>query len=144
MTHYVYIISRTKELLGVISVRHLLTALPGVLMKDIMNVDVINVAVNLDQEVVADILSKYDLFAVLVVNKKNQLMKIIMVDDILEIIDFIGRKPGELAPWSVKEDEATEDIYKMVAATDIYDVKGGMLSIVKKRIPWLLIFYQIQ
>lgn len=123
MIYYIYIISRTKELKGVLSVRQLLAAEPDEIMKNIMSQEVIDVQINMDQEDVADVLNKYDLLAVPVVNKKNQLVGIITVDDIIEVI----------------EDEATEDIYKMAATTDVYDVKGGLLSIVKKRIPWLLI-----
>ncbi len=123
MIYYIYIISRRKELKGVLSVRQLLAADPTEKMQNIMSEDVIKVPVDMDQEEVAEILNKYDLLAVPVINNKNQLVGIITVDDILEVM----------------EDEATEDIYKMAATTDVYDVKGGLLSIVKKRIPWLLI-----
>jgi len=123
MIYYIYIISRRKELRGVLSVRQLLAADPTEKMQNIMNEDVIKVPVDMDQEEVAEVLNKYDLLAVPVINNKNQLVGIITVDDILEVM----------------EDEATEDIYKMAATTDVYDVKGGLLSIVKKRIPWLLI-----
>ena len=123
MIYYIYIISRRKELKGVLSVRQLLAADPTEKMQNIMSEDVIKVPVDMDQEEVAEVLNKYDLLAVPVINNKNQLVGIITVDDILEVM----------------EDEATEDIYKMAATTDVYDVKGGLLSIVKKRIPWLLI-----
>ncbi|MFW6390154.1 MAG: CBS domain-containing protein [Halanaerobiales bacterium] len=60
-----------------------------------MSEKVINVGINLDQEKVAHLFAKYDLLALPVVNKKNQLMGIITVDDAIDVI----------------EDEATEDIY---------------------------------
>ena len=82
-----------------------------------MSEDVIKVPVDMEQEEVAEVLNKYDLLAVPVINNKNQLVGIITVDDILEVM----------------EDEATEDIYKMAATTDVYDVKGGLLSIEKKK-----------
>ncbi len=123
MIYYVYVISRTKELLGVLSVRELLAAQPDIRIRDIMTDKVISVEIDLDQEEVAHILSKYDLLAVPVINKNDQLMGIITVDDVIDVI----------------EDEATEDMYKMAATADIYDVKGGLIAAVKKRIPWLLI-----
>lgn len=39
----------------------------------------------------------------------------------------------------VLEEEATEDMYKMAATADVYNVKGGLWAIIRKRIPWLLI-----
>lgn len=121
MIYYIYVISRSKELLGVLSVRQLLAAQPNVQLKDLMTSKVIKVGVNDDQEEVAHLLAKYDLLAIPVVNKQNQLMGIITVDDAIDVI----------------EDEATEDIYKMAATADIHD--GGLIKAVKKRIPWLLI-----
>src|SRR5690554_1175693 len=121
MVYYIYVISRKKELLGVLSVRQLLAAQPELELSELMTSNVIKVDINMDQEEVAFIFAKYDLLAVPVVNKNNQLMGIITVDDALDVI----------------EDEATEDIYKMAATADIYE--GKPLSSVKKRLPWLLI-----
>ncbi|ACL70000.1 magnesium transporter [Halothermothrix orenii] len=123
MIYYIYVISRTKELVGVLSVRQLLAAQPDILLEEIMNNNVIKVSVNLDREEVAHIFAKYDLLALPVVNNKNQLMGIITVDDVIDVI----------------EEEATEDIYKMAATADINVERNGLLSGVKKRIPWLLI-----
>lgn len=121
MIYYIYVISRTKELLGVLSVRQLLAAQPDIQLKDLMTEHVIKVEIDLDQEEVAHIFAKYDLLAVPVVNKKNQLMGIITVDDAIDVI----------------EDEATEDIYKMAATADIDT--GRLLASIKKRLPWLLL-----
>ncbi len=121
MIYYIYVISRSKQLLGVLSVRQLLAAQPEEKLKNLMTENVIKVDINLDQEEVAHLFAKYDLLAVPVVNKRDQLMGIITVDDAIDVI----------------EDEATEDIYKMAATADIH--AGGLLGAVKKRIPWLLI-----
>ncbi|MCC3145384.1 magnesium transporter [Halanaerobium sp. Z-7514] len=123
MIYYIYVISRKKELLGVLSVRQLLTAHRDEQLNDIMNENVVKVDVNLDQEEVAKILSKYDLLAVPVINKHQQLVGIITVDDILDII----------------EEETTEDLFKMSGATSTYDIHGNFMEAVKKRIPWLFI-----
>lgn len=123
MIYYIYVISRTKELLGVLSVRQILTYDPQTKLRDIMNKNVIKVHLNMDQEEVANILSKYDLLAVPVVNKQEILMGIITVDDAIDVI----------------EEEATEDMYKMNITSDIYEVKGGIIKAIKKRLPWLLI-----
>jgi magnesium transporter len=120
--YYIYVINHRKELVGVLSVRQLLGAQPQTRLQEIMNENVIKVNINLDQEKVASVLSKYDLLAVPVLNKHKQLMGIVTVDDALDVI----------------EEEATEDIYKMSATSDIDEI-GGVWQGVKKRIPWLLI-----
>lgn len=122
MIYYLYVISRDKELVGVLSVRQLLAADSEEKLSNIMTENVIKARTNQDQEEVAHILSKYDLLAVPVVNKRDQLMGIITVDDAIDVI----------------EEEATEDIYKMAATSNIYEHEGIMTA-VKKRIPWLFI-----
>lgn len=121
MIYYIYVISRKKELRGVLSVRQLLAAQPDVKLEELMTENVIKVGIEVDQEEVAHLFSKYDLLALPVVNKRNQLMGIITVDDAIDVI----------------EEEATEDIYKMAATSDIPE--GDLLAAFKKRIPWLLI-----
>ena len=125
MIYYIYIINPNKELLGVISMRELLTADPQNKLREIMHRKVIKAKVNMDQEEVANQMSKYDLLAIPVVNHHNQLIGIITVDDALDVI----------------EEEATEDIYKMAATSEfeITSAKEGIFSGVFKRLPWLLI-----
>ncbi|MGM0602334.1 MAG: magnesium transporter [Bacillota bacterium] len=123
MIYYIYVISRKKELVGVLSVRQLLTAQPDTRLSEIMNKRAIKVNITDDQEEVAHIISKYDLLAVPVVNDHNQLLGIITVDDIIDIL----------------EEETTEDLFKMSGATNAYDIRGSFMEAVKKRIPWLFI-----
>ena len=125
MIYYIYIINANKELLGVISMRELLTADPQNKLREIMHRKVIKAKVDMDQEEVANQMSKYDLLAIPVINHHNQLVGIITVDDALDVI----------------EEEATEDIYKMAATSEfeITAAEEGIISGVFKRLPWLLI-----
>ena len=75
MIYYIYILNRRKMLVGVVSVRQLLIARPETVLKDIMNENVIKVTVNTEQQEVARLLSKYDLLALPVVNKHDQLLE---------------------------------------------------------------------
>ncbi|MFW5979770.1 MAG: magnesium transporter [Halanaerobiales bacterium] len=122
MIYYLYVISRNKELVGVLSVRQLLAAPTDEILANIMTENVIKAFVDQDQEEVARMLSKYDLLAIPIVNKKDQLMGIITVDDAIDVM----------------EEEATEDMYKMAVTSDISE-REGVFSAVKKRIPWLFI-----
>src|SRR5690606_2391264 len=122
MIYYKYILNRRKMLVGVVSVRQLLIANPDTVLRDIMNENVIKVTINMEQQEVARLLSKYDLLALPVVNKHEQLVGVITIDDALDII----------------EEEATEDIYKISVTSDI-DRAGGVFQAVKQRLPWLFI-----
>ena len=125
MIYYIYIVNSNKELLGVISMRELITASPQTKLREIMHRKVIKALVNMDQEEVANQMSKYDLLAIPVVNQHDQLLGIITVDDALDVI----------------EEEATEDIYKMAATSEfeITAAEEGIISGVLKRLPWLII-----
>ncbi len=124
MIYYIYIVNKTKQLVGVLSMRELITAPPNKSIEELIQKKVINVRLSLDQEEVAQIISKYDLLAIPVVNYKKQLLGIITVDDIIDVI----------------EEEATEDIYKMAATSEVdYDESSGILNAAFKRLPWLII-----
>lgn len=126
--YYIYIIDDQRKLVGVLSLRDLIIAENEVLLKDMMNTNVISVSVYDDQEEVAHVVSKYDLLAVPVINNFGKVVGIITVDDILDVI----------------EEEATEDIYKFVGSSDIesFEEKGVFSSILlstRSRLPWLII-----
>lgn len=122
---YCYITSELHTLVGVISLKEVLLAPEGSYIKDVMENDVISVDLDDDQEKVAQIMSKYDMLAIPVVNQQHKILGIITIDDILDII----------------QDETTEDIHKM---SGISNLDGGYLEtsvfkIARSRIFWLLI-----
>ena len=92
-------------------------------LEDIMEDNVISVEPETDQEDVARIVSKYDLHAIPVVNKKKGIIGIITVDDIIDVI----------------EEENTEDILKLGGVNKEEEVDSTILESVKMRLPWLLI-----
>ncbi|GAB6138327.1 magnesium transporter [Halanaerobaculum tunisiense] len=125
MIYYLYVVNSNQKLVGVMSMRELITADPTAQITDLMQEQVIDVPLDLDQEEVANIISKYDLLAIPVVNEEQQLLGIITVDDALDVI----------------EEEATEDIYKM-AATEERELDAKYETILGrafKRLPWLTI-----
>ena len=124
--YYVYVVDDEKRLAGVVSLRELFAAKDSVLVKDIMRKNVINVHVDMDQEEVARVVSKYDLLAVPVVDEGQHLLGIITVDDILDVV----------------EEEATEDIYKLVGTSEVEGkdfLDATAFHVAGKRLPWLVI-----
>ena len=122
-----YCIDKQRHLLGSIPLLSLLLCEEDTLVGDIMEDDAQLISVNThdDQEHVADIVSKYDLLSIPVVDKENRLVGIITVDDVVDVI----------------EEEVTEDFEKMAAMTPSDDeyLKTGIFKLAKNRILWLLI-----
>lgn len=122
-----YCTDRERHLLGSIPLLSLLLCDENELVGDIMEDDAQLISVNTldDREEVADIVKKYDLLSVPVVDNENRLVGIITVDDIVDVI----------------EEETTEDFEKMasLAPSDNEYLKTGVFRLAKNRIPWLLI-----
>ncbi|MBN2440852.1 MAG: magnesium transporter [Spirochaetales bacterium] len=121
----IYVIDHQKRLIGVVSLREILTSDDNEIIENIMEENIISVKVDTDQEEVAKILEAYDLLALPVVNEDQKLMGIVTFDDIIDVI----------------REEQTEDIYKMGAmggSTERY-LESSIVALVKKRIPWITI-----
>ncbi len=122
----IYVIDSKRHLKGTIELADLIYNKPEVLISDIMDDDkqLIYVGTLDDQEEVADVVTKYDLLAVPVVDKETRLVGIITVDDVVDIL----------------QEEATEDMEKMAAivSTEKPYFKTGIFATYKSRIPWLL------
>jgi len=126
MIYYVYIVDKRERLIGVISLRDLIVADPKAKISEIMEEDVVSVLDTEDQEVAARIISDYDFLALPVIDKKGVLLGIITVDDIIDVM----------------QEEVTEDIYKMVGSSEIFEdklIKASSLTRAKARLPWLFI-----
>lgn len=124
--YYVYVVDEENRLIGVLSLRELISAADGTRLAEIMRKSIISVPADMDQEEVARIVSKYDLLAVPVIDERQRLLGIITVDDILDVV----------------EQEATEDIYRRIGATEIDNVDlmaASVPRIITKRLPWLII-----
>ena len=120
-----YVTDNTRKLLGVITAKDLLLSDQNEIISDIMETNVISVSTIEDQEVVADMFSKYDLLALPVVDTEERLVGIVTVDDAIDVI----------------QDEATEDMEKMAAITptDKPYLKVSVFETWKTRFPWLLL-----
>jgi magnesium transporter len=119
----IYVVNNRQQLLGRVSLKKIVLAVEGTKIEDIYEDEVISVPTYMDQEEVAEIMRKYDLESVPVVNSKNKLVGRITVDDILDII----------------MEEAEEDIQAMTGISDTVDEYDSVFKLSKARLPWLLI-----
>jgi magnesium transporter len=123
MVFYVYVIDNREHLVGVISLRQLITVPPTKKLKGIMVTDVISVRTDMDQEEVARVVEKYNILAVPVVDEENKLVGIITVDDIIDVI----------------REEATEDIMRMAGThEDEFVYRDNVFKVSRIRLPWIL------
>ena len=121
--HSVYVIDSENKLKGRLSLKDLLTANSSDKVKDIYIPKVDFVSVDQDGEEVAKIMSKYDLEAIPVVNKKMELVGRITIDDILDLIKEEAEKDYQLAAGIATDVEADDTIFELTRA----------------RLPWLFL-----
>ncbi|MCE7794065.1 magnesium transporter [Salipaludibacillus sp. CUR1] len=121
--YYLYVTNEKHELVGVVSLRDLITGNPDDLVETAMSSRVVSVKTNEDQENVARLFKKYDFLAVPVVTGNRKLVGIITVDDILDVM----------------EEEATEDLGEFAASRGATDLKISPFTAAKKRAPWIIL-----
>ena len=124
LIYYAYIENEEGRLVGVTSLRNLLTHPPSTRLGDVMSRDVIFVRVETDQEEVARVAGRYDLLAVPVVDDSGHLVGIVTVDDVIDVI----------------KEEAAEDMLLMAGVRDNEEEQSGSRWLAPaKRLPWLLV-----
>lgn len=84
--YYLYVVDEAEKLIGVASLRELLLADPSTLLSEIMHAKIKTVTPDADEMVVAEIISKYNLVALPVVDGEGILLGIVTIDDIIDII----------------------------------------------------------
>ena len=122
MPFYLYVVDEYGKLVGVISLRQLVVVAPETPLKQFMTKDVFAVGTDVDQEEVANLVERYDILAVPVVDENHRLVGIVTVDDVIDIF----------------RDEATEDILKMAGVGEEFVETQTVFRSTKTRLPWLL------
>ena len=81
-----YVLDAHKKLIGVTSLRAIITSPPQAQIKDFMATQLVTVAPDDDQEIVARRVAHYDFLAIPVVDENGILLGIITVDDIIDVL----------------------------------------------------------
>lgn len=121
--YYLFVQDKEDHLVGVVSLRDLVVAKPGTLIRSIMDPDPISITVNADQEEAAQLMVRYDLLALPVVDQENVLVGMITYDDFLDVI----------------EEETTEDIYRLGGVPKEQPADIRVTSAMQTRLPWLIL-----
>jgi len=121
--YYVYVVDDNNKLKGTVSLKKMLLAKNITKVKGIANEDVIYVKTDTSGEEVANIMGKYDLVALPVVDSIERLIGRITIDD---VVDFI-------------RDEAEKDYQMASGISEDVEHSDKVLVITRARLPWLLI-----
>jgi len=121
--YYVYVVTKTNRLLGVVSLRDLLLNPSTALLADVMTENVFSVSPETDQEEVARTMAKYDFNALPVLGADRKLLGVITVDDIMDVLT----------------QESSEDMQRLAGVEPIEDgyFQTSFWMFIRKRGPWL-------
>ena len=124
-TIYTCYVTEKRKLLGVISVKKLLTSGDDEIVEDLMITECISVLTTDNREVAAEKIGKYGFLAIPVLDKEERIVGIVTVDDAMDVM----------------ETEASEDIAQMAAIlpSEKPYLKTGAVKLWLSRVPWLLL-----
>jgi magnesium transporter len=119
----VYVVDQKDRLVGMLSLKKLLVAHPLTRVEEIYDAEIISVKATASTEEVSEIMEKYDLVVLPVVDTLGRLVGRITIDDIVDVI----------------REEAEKDIQRMSGISDDVDSKDRLWRLSRARIPWLLV-----
>lgn len=121
--YYLYVVNDGKILLGIVSLKKMLLSNNSMKVKSIIEDDIISVPTDASSEEVAQIMEKYDLVAIPVVDSIGRLVGRITIDDIVDVIREEAEKDYQMASGLIDEVESGDKVF----------------TITRARLPWLLI-----
>jgi len=121
--HSIYVVDSKNRLKGRLSLKDVVTANSKSKVKDIFIPKVDYVTADQEGEDVAKIMSKYDLEAIPVTNKRKTLLGRITIDDIVDLI----------------KDEAEKDYQLAAGISSEVEVNDSLFQLTKARLPWLFL-----
>ncbi|MGZ4034798.1 MAG: magnesium transporter [Bacteroidia bacterium] len=123
----IYVVDDNEKLVGLLPLKKLITSAKDAKVADMYDSKIISVKTNTDAEEVANLMDKYNLVVLPVVDGLGRLVGRITIDDVVD----------------VRREEETEDVQKMGAmeALDEPYMNTPFLSMIKKRAGWLVVIF---
>jgi len=119
----VYVVNDSNHLQGIIDIKELLLTPAKAKVADFYKGDIISVNTSTDSEDVANIMKKYDLVVLPVVDELNRLVGRITFDDVMDVI----------------KEEADKDYQMASGISENIESRDKVWVITRARLPWLLI-----
>ncbi len=121
VAYYLYALDDADRLIGVVSLRQLIVAGARETIADLVEGDVLKVHAEDDQELAGQVMQRYDLRTLPVVDADDRLIGVITHDDLVDVLS----------------EEATEDMYRLVGLDEAERPLDPVGLAVRKRLPWL-------
>ncbi|WP_246070052.1 magnesium transporter [Mangrovivirga cuniculi] len=118
-----YVVDNDEKFLGRVSLKRIILSKDNTLIADIYEPEAISVETSMDEEEVADLMRKYDLDSVPVINVLGKLVGRITIDDIVDVIT----------------EQAEEERQIMAGISEDVEEDDGVWMLSRARLPWLLI-----
>jgi magnesium transporter len=119
----IFVVDPDQRLRGFVTLRRLALAPPSLPILDLLEEPTAVVSVEMDQEEVGRILSRYNLPAIGVVDPQGRLVGRVTFDDVIDVV----------------EAETTEDILRFASTSEEEKLRGSTRDAVRSRLPWLAI-----
>ncbi len=125
--YYAYVLDEGQRLLGVVSLKDLVTADPSKRVADVMTTKLFKVSDVTDQKQIAHLLSVHGIQAVPVVDGRGCMKGIVTADDVIDVI----------------REEDTKEMQKIggMEALDGPYLETGFMAMLRKRAGWLVILF---
>ncbi len=127
----VYVVDDHDKLLGRVALQKLILTDPKTIVKDIYDDDVVSVETYQEDTEVADVMKRYDLESVPVVNVNGQLVGRITIDDVVDVITEQAEEERQIMSGITEDVEEDDTVWKNTRARLpwlLIGIFGGMLS----------------
>jgi Mg2+ transporter MgtE len=125
----IYVVGEGRVLQGVVPLRSLIVSSPETKIAEIVSTEYFSVGPDDDQEDVAEMMSKYDLFAIPVVDELGRVLGMVTVDDALDVLE--QESAEDLALAAGRPDSRFAEIGSWLGASTswvIAWVVGGLVT----------------
>jgi magnesium transporter len=119
----VYVVDENERLVGMLSLKKLVISQPSTKIEGIYDAEIISVKTNATTAEISEIMRKYDLVVLPVIDTLGRLVGRITIDDVVDVI----------------REEAEKDIQRMSGISDDVDSSDKIWRLSRARIPWLLV-----
>jgi magnesium transporter len=119
----IYVVDNSDKLIGMLSLKRLLLAPARSVIGDLYDAEVRSVKAYEDAEEVANIMEKYDLVVLPVIDELDRLIGRITIDDVVDVI----------------KEEAEKDYQMASGISESVDSGDSVMVLTRARLPWLLI-----
>ena len=121
--YHIYVLKDNDELLGIVTLKSLLINSLQKKVNSVIQEDLMFVTPEMDQEEVANIMNRYDLVSIAVVDEHRRMLGRITFDDIQDVI----------------QEEASEDMQKIAGLTEEEETSDSIFKVSRIRLPWLVV-----